>query len=88
MRQTIKSEVAVVLAVRAVNDPTGEEALDSVNDLRLKVRRALVGFSPIAGWSALSFVRGQLLDLEAGWAFWQDTFETEGLMEVDHGEEI
>lgn len=88
VRQTIKSEVAVVLAVRAIDNPTGEEVLDSVNNLRLKVRRALVGYSPIAGWSALSFVRGQLLDLEAGWAFWQDTFETEGLMEVDHGEEI
>ena len=90
VRQTIKSEVAVVLAVRALDDPTGEEALDSVNNLRLKVRRVLIGFSPIEGWSALSFVRGQLLDLEAGWAFWQDVFETEGLMEEDerNGEEI
>ena len=89
VRQTIKSEVAVVLAVRAIDNPTGEEALDRVNNLRGKVRRALVGFSPIGGWSALSFVRGQLLDLEAGWAFWQDTFETAGLMEEDeNGEEI
>lgn len=90
VRQTIRSEVAVVLAVRALNDPTGEDALSNVNNLRVKVRGALVGFSPIAGWSALSFVRGQLLDLEAGWAFWQDVFETEGLMEEDdnNGEEI
>lgn len=79
--QTLTTTVAVTVIVAARNDPRGERALDDLTPRVAAVRAALIGWAP-ARRHSLRFVRGALVDLEQGRAWWEDVYEYQRLIEA------
>ena len=73
--QNITADVAVVLCVKGANDPTGEKTSDELEDLRAKIRTALIGWEPESGFEPVGLRQGKLLGFKDGVAFWQDTYQ-------------
>jgi hypothetical protein len=73
-RQTVKAAFEVVIAVRAVNDPTGATAADPVEACRAAVRASLLGWTPPAAFDPVEYVRGALVDLADATVWWSDQY--------------
>ena len=79
--QTLTTTVAVTVIVAARNDPRGERALDDLTPRVAAVREALIGWAP-ARRHPLRFVRGALVDIEQGRAWWEDVYEYQRFIEA------
>lgn len=75
--QRVRIRFGVILMVRNVRDPRGEEAHDAgLDDLRGQVTAALVGWEPDAAHDPCTYAGGRLLELADGAIWWQDEFIT------------
>ena len=84
--QFITTTVAVTIIVPAVNDPRGERALDDLTPRVDAVRAALIGWSPFPdARQPLRLVRGALVDIEEGRAWWEDVYEFQRLLNAING---
>lgn len=73
-RQTVRTAFEVVIAVRAVNDPTGAAGADAVEACRAAVRASLLGWLPPDAFEPIEFVRGALVDLSDATVWWSDQY--------------
>ncbi|MGD9539089.1 MAG: hypothetical protein AB7P52_17790 [Alphaproteobacteria bacterium] len=74
--QTVRAEIAVVLAFRHVGDARGEAATLALEALRTDVRRALQGWAP-EGHTPLELVGSALVSYDDGIVWWQTNFRSE-----------
>ena len=72
--QVISTTIAITVVVPARNDPGGSRARGPLTRCIDEVRAALIGWSP-APSQALRLVRGSLVDIEGGRAWWEDVYE-------------
>jgi hypothetical protein len=75
--QNVKEEVAVVIAIRAPNDRSGFKANDELLEIRETLRLKILGWEPFER-GAVEFVRGDLVDIENGYVWWRDVYQTNG----------
>lgn len=78
--QIVEVTIGIVLAVAAEHaDPTGAGAVLRIAPVRRAIRQALMGWTPPGAESALAFAGGDLLGVEQGGLWWQDSFTTQVL---------
>lgn len=73
--QDLTIRFAVLVVQRRAGDRTGSRQAALLGDLRNAVKDALIGWPPEADDGPCRFVRGSLLDLEAGELRWADEYE-------------
>jgi hypothetical protein len=77
-RQIVQVTFGVVLAVRNYREQKGAQVNDELREMLAATREALMGFVPDAeGARAIQFVRGDLMDYNAGTAIWADVYQTQ-----------
>lgn len=73
-RQRVDAAFEVVIAVRAVNDPTGKGAADPVEAVRAAVRGRLLGWTPEGAFEPVEYARGALVDMVDATVWWSDQY--------------
>ncbi|MTI74725.1 MAG: hypothetical protein FH747_13885 [Stenotrophomonas sp.] len=78
-RQAAGVEIAVVLAVRNYRYQRGAPAVNDAMPIIGAVRDSLIGWLPpgVRGARPLRWLRGYVLDYDAGTLLWADTFSTQ-----------
>lgn len=78
-RQAAAVEIGVVLAVRNYAYKRGAPAVNDAMPIIGAVRDALIGWMPpnVRGARPLRWLRGNVLDYDAGTLLWADTFSTQ-----------
>lgn len=78
-RQVAATEFGVVLAIRNVRYQRGAPALQDAGPLIGQVRDALIGWLPpgLAGARPCKWLRGYIIDYDAGTLLWADEFTTQ-----------
>ena len=66
----------IVVALKSVNDPTGEKATTDLETVRDAARDAILGWTPDEAYTPCEFSRGRLLSLRDSTVWWQDEFTT------------
>ncbi|WP_421793514.1 phage tail terminator protein [Hydrocarboniphaga effusa] len=72
--QRVPVEVSVAYWVRNVSDSTGEAALDDVEDLRLAVLEALLGWTPAEQIEPFLYRGGSVVSSQFGAVLWADQY--------------
>lgn len=75
-RQQVRTQIGVILAVNMLRDSAGAADRDDLEEAREAVRAALLGWIPAAGFTAMTYAGGFLMDFEPGRLWWQDSFST------------
>lgn len=75
--QLVVSTLAIVLVVDNRRDATGAAAAADLEQLRVQVRRALLGWAPEGMDAPITAGRGQLIDLIDGRVWWGDEYHIE-----------
>lgn len=78
--QQITTSISVIVVVAARNDPRGERAIDALTPCVDAVRTRLIGWSVPGQRDALRLVRGALIEVDEGRAWWGDTYEFQRLL--------
>ncbi|MCK5295971.1 MAG: hypothetical protein KAJ75_03690 [Alphaproteobacteria bacterium] len=78
--QKVATLFSVVLILKTTNDKSGLSAESSLEEIRGKIREQLLGWQPTNEHTDIEFVRGELVDIQAGRVFWRDEFKTEYLL--------
>lgn len=76
MDQEVQAVAGVLIAVRSLQDATGEAVLDVLKPYRDAVGAALFGWAPNTECSELVFAGGQLIGFNNGVVWWQDEYAT------------
>ncbi|MXY18021.1 MAG: hypothetical protein F4Y57_13775 [Acidobacteria bacterium] len=76
--QRVFTTIAVVAAIAAPNDPSGDRARDPLDTLVTATRERLAGWVPARRWDPLALRRSRLLLLADGRVAWQDEYTTYG----------
>lgn len=74
--QLITRRFGIVQCVRNVRDAAGAGAAGDAKSVRRHVLDQLLDWAPGDAFDPLQFVRGRLLDFDAGILWWQDDFVT------------
>lgn len=74
--QLITRRYGVVQCVKNVRDAAGAAAAGDFRAVRRHVLEQLADWAPGDAFDPLQFVRGRLLDFDAGTLWWQDDFVT------------
>lgn len=74
--QKVIERFAVILALKAANDMSGATAEGQLQAVRNAVRDRILGWAPSAGHDDIIFQRGDLVAMENGLVWWQDTYQT------------
>jgi hypothetical protein len=74
--QEVTAVVGVLMAVRSLQDATGEAAVDALQPYRDAVDAALFGWSPGAEFSEFAYAGGQLIGFNNGVIWWQAEYAT------------
>ena len=76
--QVLTDTFAVIIATRNYREQQSGQLVDELRALVGASRNALLGFVPDEpGARAIEFVRGALLEYDAGVAVWQDLYQTQ-----------
>ena len=76
--QVLTDTFAVIIATRNYREQQSGQLVDELRTLVGASRNALLGFVPDEpGARAIEFVRGALLEYDAGVAVWQDLYQTQ-----------
>lgn len=74
-RQDMTQQFGVVLVMQNLRDATGAAAAGELNQRRLDLRAALLGWAPNATeGEPVMFVAGRLLEMQQQQLWWQDEF--------------
>lgn len=76
MIQNVQLEVGIVLVVRNVSDVTGHAAALDTEQLRLKIKDLIYGWTPEGGKAPLARGPSNLLAYREGHVWWQDIYST------------
>lgn len=82
IRQQVTTRFGVVLALGNLGDRRGEASSKAIEAIRAEARTALLGWSPAAADDPITFVRGSMVALKDGVAWWQDEFATGNTIEA------
>lgn len=78
--QMVSVTIAVLIVVKAVNDPAGRRNVDAFDGPRQAVRGALLGWPPSEAHTPLEYARGRMDLIGDGLAWWRDEFTTTSLI--------
>lgn len=76
IQQRISETFVVVTAFSALGDSEETNELTELEALLNKVRRALLGWQPAAGYDPIILVSGDAVNMANGVIWWQDVFQT------------
>lgn len=76
-------EIALVIVVRDVGDPTGAAATDDIEGLRGQVFDVLLGQRPDAQHTEAQFIGGAVLAVRDHHYWWQDTWSVSTVVLAD-----
>lgn len=76
IEQEVETLFGVILAVRNLQDATGEAVQDVLDPLRTSLRSALLGWEPYTDYYPCVYAGGQLIGFREGILFWQDDFKS------------
>lgn len=68
--------VAVIFQVRSAGDPTGDKAMDDLEERIGQVIKAVLGFSPGDNFTPFQYAGGRLLDFVNSAVIWTEEFTT------------
>jgi len=71
------TQFAVLIVARNINVASGIEELE---DMRDKIKTALIGQQPTANHSPIEFVGGQIADVDSQRIIWRDIYQTMDLL--------
>lgn len=74
---------AVVIGLKAPNDPLGEKAVTKLDAMRLALRQQLFGWSP-QDYDPIELAGHELLHEEAGVIYWVERFRSKHLIHKDN----
>lgn len=74
--QEVQVTVGIVIAIRSLNDVTGERGQDQLEQIRALVRDQLFGWTPDGASTHYLLGNGDLIKMEAGRIFWMDRYIT------------
>ncbi len=74
--QEVIETVGVMFFARAINDPTGDTALDAIEAKREAISVALLGWAPDEDHAPMTYAGGELIHSDAGGALWRDDWRT------------
>lgn len=81
--QRVTSTVSVVLVLDSKRDATGAAAGDALQQLRHKVRQALLGWTPDGAEAPFTAGPGALIDFDNGRLWWGDQYQIQQLWSSD-----
>lgn len=84
--QKVDVSFGVVIALRSVNNPTGEAANDELEQYRKHIKDALFGWQPTSEHIPILLGSGDLVSMNKNGIWWLDKFTTSIYVEAKHGQ--
>ena len=76
IRQEIVGQFGVLIAARAMDPASG---IDPLDDARQEIAAALLGYRHVAWRGPITYVRGDIVAIDASRTLWRDTYRAESL---------
>lgn len=83
--QNVTTTFGVVIAVKSINNPTGSDAEDKLEEYRELIQNALFGWRPTSEHVPILLGGGDLVSMNKNGVWWLDKFTTSNYAEAKHG---